>query len=70
MSENENKNRPQTLDDSILDQVTGGAGDEVDLDEHRLPGGWLVTCCNCATVFPANKGACPNCGGKYVYMRY
>lgn len=66
----ENEKKIQELNDDDLDQIAGGASDEVNLNEHRLPGGWHVTCCNCSTVFAAGNGACPKCGSKYVYMRY
>ena len=70
MSNNTDKNLINELDDSQLDQVSGGAGNDVYLDEERIPLGWSVTCFDCRNVFQVSHGACPKCGSKHVLMTY
>lgn len=71
MCENQNKKLPGMLDDSQLEQVTGGVIDYVCLDESNLPRGWVVTCSSCGLQFVVNSNKdCPSCGNTEVYMDY
>lgn len=55
------------LDENTLDAVTGGASDEVFLDEENMPLGWYVTCVRCTLGFQVSEGECPSCGSKEVW---
>jgi len=60
-------NKKFELNDDALDNVAGGASEEFDLNEERLPLGWYVTCCKCTFGFPVSEGSCPSCGGTEVW---
>ena len=65
----ENEKKIQELSDDLLDNVAGGASDTTALDEHNLPGGWVVTCSKCRLQFYVNRNKeCPSCACKDVYM--
>ena len=48
-------NKKFELDDDQLDAVAGGASEEFDLNEERLPLGWYVTCCKCTFGYDPRK---------------
>ena len=64
----ENKNLPQELDENELDQIAGGKVYDEYLDETNLPGGWMVTCCDCGKKFYVSQRKCPKCGSTHVLM--
>ena len=61
-------NEKVELSNDALEAVTGGASDYVFLNEENLPGGWYVTCRNCALAFPVYLGSCPDCGSVEVWL--
>lgn len=71
MSENKNRNIPETLDSDEMGQVVGGACSDTGwLDDH-IPGHWAVTCANCGMQFFVRRNRdCPSCANKEVLLTY
>ncbi|MBE5767655.1 MAG: hypothetical protein E7335_10960 [Clostridiales bacterium] len=71
MIENENKKLSEELSDEQLDQVSGGASQDMGWMDDGIPSHWAVTCANCGLQFfvRSNKD-CPSCANKEVILTY